>query len=157
MQTASYGLGTNKPSINGTLDPAEMTRNPQSIKSLFESKAGSSYKIQYLKKRPMSVTTESLTSPQQKAFSFLWGRKSEETEFTRSPSYPIIVSMVRLWGFGHSNGCIRVSYCGFGLTRSSWLIRRAPFHVLIGLRFLAAVPNLLAPGTGFVEDSFPPD
>ena len=89
MQTASYGLGTNKPSINGTLDPAEMTRNaPQSIKSLFESKAGSSYKIQYLKKMPMSVTTESLTSPQQKAFSFLWGRKSEETEFTRSPSYP---------------------------------------------------------------------
>ena len=73
----------------------------------------------------------------------------------RSPSYPIIVTMVRLWGFHHSNGCIRVSYCGFGLTCSSWLIRWAPFHVLIGLRFLAAVPNLLAPGTGFVEDNFP--
>ena len=57
-------------------------------KSLFESKAYSSYKIQYLKKIPMSIITESLTSPQQKAFSFLWGRKSEETEFTRSPNYP---------------------------------------------------------------------
>ena len=46
---------------------------------------------------------------------------------TRSPSYLIIFTMVRLWGFCHSNGCIRVSYCGFGLTRSSWLITLGTF------------------------------
>ena len=72
---------------------------------------------------------------------------------SRSPSYPIIVAAVKLWGLPLSNGCIRVSYCGFGLTCSSWLITFGTFSYAYWTRISCSGPqpfwhNLL------VEDNF---